>query len=111
MTAWRRAFDFLGASTRTEYWTFTLINIVIGLMLGVGFVATGQDSGGISLIFVLLGVVFFLAQIIPGISVTIRRVRDATGTGLWTLLIFVPLVGGLIILVITLMPTSRQVRF
>lgn len=107
-TAWRRAFDFLGDSTRTEYWTFTLINIVIGLVLGLGFVATGGDAGGVGLLFVLLAGVFFLAQIIPGISVTIRRVRDATGTGLWTLLIFVPLVGGLIILVITLMPTSSR---
>lgn len=107
-TAWRRAFDFLGDSTRTEYWTFSLINIVVGLLLGVGFVATGGDAGGVGLLFVLLAGVFFLAQIIPGISVTIRRVRDATGTGLWTLLIFVPLVGGLIILIISLMPTSRR---
>ena len=108
MTAWRRAFDFLGDSTRTEYWTFTLINIVIGLILGLGFAATGQDGDGISLIFPLLGIVFFLAVIIPGLSVTIRRVRDATGSGLWFLLIFVPFVGGLIILVITLMPTSSR---
>lgn len=109
-TAWRRAFDFLGDSTRTEYWSFTLINIVIGFALGLAFAFTGgqDDGGGISWVFALLGLVFFLAIIIPGISVTIRRVRDATGSGWWTLLALVPFVGGLIILIISLMPTSRR---
>ena len=29
--AWRKYFDFLGDATRSEYWTFTLINYAVVL--------------------------------------------------------------------------------
>jgi len=33
---WRKYFDFLGVATRSEYWSFVLINIVIWVALFCG---------------------------------------------------------------------------
>ena len=120
LTAWRRTFDLFGVSTRTEYWSFTLITLAIGLLALIALALVNaslsdniyQESGSIfewfMLIFGVVGVALLLIAIIPSFTVTIRRVRDATGSGWWVLLGLIPFVGGLIILVITLMPTSGR---
>lgn len=119
ITAWRRTSDLYGCSKRAEYWSFTLINMAVGLLvlLIAGIIDslapqnyTGAPLGGASVLTVIAfaGIAFLIAAFVPYITVLIRRVRDATGSGWWTLLMFVPLVGGLIVLIITLMPTSGR---
>ena len=112
--AWRRTFDLFGDATRMEYWSFVLVNLGIVLLLVLVLLASAPQQPtyapefSFSVVVYLALLIFVLATIIPGITVTIRRVRDATGSGWMTLLAFVPIIGGIIVLVITLLPTARR---
>lgn len=111
LQGWRRYFDFVGVSTRTEYWTFTLINLAVGLVLILGWFLTGSTNEADQLqwnIFGYLWLAFSLVALIPGLTAQIRRVRDATGSGLWVLLWLLPIVGGIVVFVMTLMPSKQQ---
>ena len=82
LNAWRRAFDFQGVSTRMEYWSFVLINWSVFVLVSPLFLGLSSEST-ISLIIFL----FWVILVVPSLSVLIRRVRDATGSGWFT---FIP---------------------
>lgn len=105
LAAWRRTFDFRGMSTRTEFWSFSLINAAVALFL----LLSGETAAGtLSIVLDLAYTAFIMLAFIPWLSVTTRRVRDATGSGLWTLFLLLPFVGGLVVLVMALMPSKQQ---
>ena len=111
LQGWRKYFDFVGVSTRTEYWTFTLINLAVGLVLILGWFLTGPTNENNQLqpnLFWFLWLAFSLVALIPSVTAAIRRVRDSTGSGLWMLLWLIPLVGGIVVFVMTLMPSKQQ---
>ena len=100
IAGWCRFFDFLGVASRTEYWSFKLINLVVFVALAIIWASTAPTIDG-ELQFNAYGyatVVFILATAIPEFAVAVRRVRDATGSGWWVL---VPIVS----LVVLFMPT------
>ena len=82
--AWRRALDFLGVASRTEYWSFVLVNLAIVVFLTAGAVLAGD---GTAQYFGYAILVFFALTAIPFLSVSIRRFRDVTGTGWFVLLL------------------------
>ncbi|KML54671.1 membrane protein [Burkholderia cepacia] len=89
---------FEGRARRAEYWYFALLSgilSVVGQVIG----AVGRDAGVITLL--LLGVIFLvsLALIIPGIAVSVRRLHDTGRSGWFLLLGFIPIVGGILLLV------------
>jgi len=97
LMVWRRYAEFEGRSRRTEYWMFTLFNVLallaLALIGGVGL-ATAREFG--VFFFVLFGV-YVLAAIIPSFSVAVRRFHD-TGKSGWLLLLLmvlgcIPLLG------------------
>ena len=90
---WINAFNFSGIATRAEWWTFTLINNLIALILSQ---VTGSESDG-------LVAVIQLIMLIPAISVSVRRIRDIDISGWWSLLI-IPL--GLPMLIVAFIPSS-----
>jgi uncharacterized membrane protein YhaH (DUF805 family) len=55
-----------------------------------------------------LPVLLFLATIVPALAVTIRRLHDIGLSGWFYLVVFIPSVGSLIILVMTLMPSQKH---
>lgn len=71
---WRRGFDFAGRSSRKEYWTFTIITgcAIYGLL---ALALTGNDYTQMFLVLVVAALALF--GIIPALSVTVRRLRDA----------------------------------
>lgn len=76
--------DFEGRSSRMEFWTFVLVNLVISAILAN--------------LLPYLGSLFSLAIIVPTIAVSVRRLHDVGQSG-WLLLVgLIPLVG-LIILI------------
>lgn len=81
--------DFNGRASRSEYWWYVLFAIVASVVLGI------VDSIiGIS----LLGIVFSLATLIPGLAVSVRRLHDKDKSGWWILIALIPLLGGLLLL-------------
>ncbi|MDH6265205.1 uncharacterized membrane protein YhaH (DUF805 family) [Rhizobium sp. SG_E_25_P2] len=60
----------------------------------------------------LLGGIFGLATLIPGIAVGVRRLHDRDMSGWWLLIGFVPLVGWLILIYLLATPgTVGENRF
>ncbi len=96
MNEYKRAFqnfaNFNGRATRREYWMFLLFNILIGIACFAADIALMATIGigGLNLIYML-------AALIPGISVTVRRLHDTGRSGWWILVGLVPLVGLLLL--------------
>ncbi|MAO07709.1 MAG: hypothetical protein CL596_03255 [Alteromonas sp.] len=107
---WKRAFidnyaKFDGRARRSEYWYFTLFNIIITVPLITLFVVL-SDSGGtseiVSLIFVALLGLIVLALFIPSIAVAVRRLHDTGRSGWWYIIGMIPVVsyvGSIVLLV------------
>ena len=83
---------FSGRARRKEYWMFSLFAAIIAIVLG---------AIGVAIKFPFLVVIFYLAILLPGLGVTIRRLHDTGRSGGWIFIGLVPLVGGIILLVFT----------
>lgn len=96
--------DFNGRARRSEYWYFTLFNIIVSSALsGIGrFLAyllplTSEFQQDI--IAESLSVIWSIAILIPSIALVVRRLHDIGKSGWSYLVILIPIVGFFIILV------------
>ena len=99
---------FSGRASASEFWwpglTFLLVLLGLGVVSSIvdPSSAYGETSFLGNLISMLILVVF-VAGAIPLIAVTARRLHDTGKSGWLYLLTFIPLIGGLILLVLILM--------
>ena len=93
----RRYAEFSGRSRRKEYWMFTLLMLVAGLVIGTieGILGINTMVGGV---YGPLTALLVLATIVPSIAVGIRRLHDTDKSGWWLLIALIPLIGSLILL-------------
>lgn len=86
---------FRGRARPWEYLGFWIVNLLvfIGIFM-LGMTITGGDDGIVAL---LLGF-YYLAVLVPGVAVTVRRLHDRGRSGWWYLLFFIPIIGQLVIL-------------
>ena len=79
--------DFKGRAGRAEFWTVFLINALVAwlLMWGFGLIKPmlGQIIGGL----------FNLAVLLPGLSVAVRRMHDIGKGGGWIFITLIPIIG------------------
>ena len=104
--------DFTGRSTRSEYWWIWLTNMILLVpFYSVYFKALANPRneatlmalGGIAIIYMIFGIALFL----PGLALTVRRLRDAGFHWALIFIIFIPMVGPLVLLVLLAMPTKQ----
>lgn len=82
--------EFNGRARRSEYWYFVLINILISIGIYILDAIIGA--------FGVLGILYSLAILIPGLAVSVRRLHD-TGRCEWMLLLaLIPLIGVIILI-------------
>ncbi len=121
--------DFNGRASRVEFWYFTIINLVVFALYEILAVAVVQkfvtsifgltESGEIGnpeftgiglaiggLVVRLIIGVYILAILVPWLAVTIRRLQDTGRSGLYCLLLMIP-VFGLIVLIVFLCEDSQ----
>jgi uncharacterized membrane protein YhaH (DUF805 family) len=99
LMALKRYAEFNGRSRRKEYWMFTLYNIVIVMVLYLaGLVMLLR--GSISMVFFGLAILYWLAVLVPGLAVCVRRLHDIDKSGWFILVSLIPAVGGIILLVL-----------
>jgi uncharacterized membrane protein YhaH (DUF805 family) len=105
---------FAGRASRSEYWWWALFSFIVYLVLLVptyvlGITTSsdgGRTPGAAAIPLIILLVVFYLLMIVPTLAVTVRRLHDAGYSGWLALLMLVPYLGGLIILIFAVLPSS-----
>ena len=53
-----------------------------------------------------MGLIWILVTIVPALAVLVRRLHDTGKTGWWVLIGFVPLIGGIVLLVFTVLDSD-----
>ena len=95
----RRYADFTGRSSRREFWTFTLVQVLLVFLWLAAASATADDET-LSGIVSVVGVGYMLATIVPELAARVRRLHDSGRSGWWLLLAAVPFVGPVVVLVL-----------
>ena len=106
---WSHYSKFKGRSRRSEYWWIQLFLVITNLAVAAidlalmngdvdRFIANG--GGGI------VGLIWILVTIVPALAVLVRRLHDTGKSGWWALIGFVPLIGGIVLLVFTVLDSD-----
>lgn len=108
--------QFGGRSRRSEYWYAMLMNYIIMIAFYLiifvpitkgminNYLSTGET------IFIMVGAIIFflyyLAILIPSLSMTVRRLHDIGKSGWWLLLSFVPYIGSIILFIFSVLDSQ-----
>ena len=113
--------EFTGRSTRPDFWWVWLGNFILSIPFWIiyfytVFLSAVMDSVSDSAseaTFMVLGLVviiyaiFYLAILVPTLALSVRRLRDAGFHWAFIFLRFVPMVGGIALLILLAMPTKE----
>ena len=91
--------DFNGRARRTEYWMFTLFNIIFGV-IAMGFDNVLGIAFGELGFYGPLYLIYGLAMFLPGLAVGVRRLHDVGKSGWMYLISLIPLIGAIWLLVL-----------
>lgn len=116
---WKNAFDFKGKATRKEYWMTVLsvlvFSFLIGIVVGIFFpfnyevnFVTGDVTTSGNQIGIAITGLWNLVNIIPGLSICIRRLHDIGKSGWYYLMILIPIAGPIIILIYLVTPSVNS---
>lgn len=103
LTNWN---NFSGRACRSEFWYFVLATTLVSIIISIIEIATGMvdiqtaEMGILSIILTLL-------LVVPSLSVTARRLQDRGWSGWWQLL-YLTIVGGLVIVVLNILPAKED---
>ncbi|MDQ0633961.1 uncharacterized membrane protein YhaH (DUF805 family) [Arthrobacter pascens] len=105
---------FSGRASRSEYWWWTLVSVVVSIILNIvinagstGSSLSGTATPGPGAIFgTILIVIWGLATLVPSLALTVRRLHDGNFSGWLLLLVLVPFLGALAVLVFTILPSN-----
>ena len=114
---WKGYVDFTGRSTRSDYWFAYLANmltvIAFYVLLAIfGGIASATESSFLAVISFIILFIFFafgIAAILPGIAVTVRRLRDAGYHWAYIFIPLIPFVGIFILIFLLCQPTEVEV--
>jgi uncharacterized membrane protein YhaH (DUF805 family) len=107
--------DFQGRARRKEYWGYQLFSflaicalLIIGFVLDVtvGGLSMDVEDDSVPVIATALLILYVLATFLPALAITIRRMHDIGVSGWVYLVAFIPYIGGLVIFVMSLIPSQ-----
>ena len=114
---WKGYDDFTGRSTPSDYWfaysAHVLIFFVSYLLLAV-FQRMAVDELSLltnEVIFLLIFFAYGVATVLPGIAITVRRLRDAGYNWPYIFIPLVPFVGIFILIFLLYQPTKVDEPF
>ena len=116
---WKGYVDFEGRSTRSDYWFVYLVNVLITfayflLQAVFGGLVAVTDSSFLAVISLILLLIFFaygIAACLPGIALTVRRLRDAGYNWPYIFIPLIPFVGIFIFIFLLCQPTKVDEPF
>ena len=99
--------DFGGKATRTQYWAYFGFNMLIYVLVLILSGIFGKMADALGMLVLGVYALFSLAIFLPSLAIAARRLRDGGFTP-WLLLIgLIPGIGGLILLVLLLLPSKN----
>lgn len=90
--------DFTGRAPRSEYWWFALFQ----LLAWVGVAIAGGMIGPVAMLGLLA--LLWLGLLLPNLGLNVRRLHDTNHSGWWLFILFVPVVGGLVFFIFSVIP-------
>ena len=81
--------DFASRTGRNDYWMFMLFYVVLSVATRI------VDS---ILGILLVNSIYSLVMLVPLVAATTRRLHDTGRSGLWQLLVFIPVLGLLVLI-------------
>lgn len=94
----KRYADFSGRSRRKEFWMFALGVFIAEIVVSLVERVLGL-SGMIGGVYGPLMLILVLGLLVPNLALGVRRLHDQDKSGWFLLLAFIPLIGGIILLV------------
>lgn len=103
ISAWKRAFDYAGRTSRSDFWWFVLLNFIVSLILtGIGLaVAFGFSVD----VLANLSTLYSMASVVPSIPLVVRRLRDSGKHWAWLFINLVPCIGPFWLIYLLVQPT------
>ena len=103
--------DFSGRSTRPDYWWIWLANIILYIpyYIASSSAMLNPNSDAALVTLVVITIVYFilgLALFLPGLAVTVRRLRDAGFHWALIFVAFIPFAGFIALMVLLAMPSK-----
>ncbi len=89
---WKNFANFSGRTNVPAYWWASLVNFIISTILGY---------------IPYVGIIYTLAVLIPGLSITVRRLNDAGKAWGWIFINLIPLVGQIIFIIMLCKPSKN----
>jgi uncharacterized membrane protein YhaH (DUF805 family) len=104
LQALKKYATFSGRAQRAEYWYFVLFYTLIYIVLSIidstiGFFSAKFGVG-------LLSGLFTLSVLVPSLAVAVRRLHDTGRSAWWILIAFIPIIGGIVLLVFTVQDST-----
>ena len=97
LAMWQNYANFSDRTSVRGYWMAFLFNLIAAFVLGI-VIAIIPFLG-------FLAGLYSLAAIVPGLAITVRRLRDAGKAWYWIFIVLIPLVGEILLIVFLCQPT------
>ena len=101
LATFRKYVNFSGRATREEYWIFLIINFllfIVMIILDVFLFPSAAEDNRLG----ILPTIFFIVIFLPSVAVLVRRLHDIGKSGAWVIVNFIPLIGGIWLLILLL---------
>ena len=102
---------FRGRATRSEYWWFWTFYVLTEFVTMIVFGFIGYLCGDVAGMMIAGYIGAFLSSLmlfLPMLSVFVRRLHDTNHSGWWYFIAFVPLIGGIWLLVLLLTDSDEE---
>ena len=99
--AFQNIFEYKGRASRSAYWWFALAELIgwVGVLILAGIFAAVH----VPVLSILLYLAAAVAAFLLSLSLTVRRLHDQDKSGFWYFIAFVPFIGGIWLLVLTIL--------
>jgi len=102
--AFSHGFVYRGRASRSAYWWWVLFEVIAAFVaeLLVVIPAAAHSAAALVVFFIIVGIAFIYLALV-GLALTIRRLHDIDRSGWWVLIGLVPFVGGIVLLIFSLL--------
>lgn len=112
---WTKLFVFNATATRAQYWTAYIINGIVIWLYAVlthqqGYLHNGHYALSLSANSLIFGILLLLAWC-ANFTVRARRLHDSNHSNWWLLISIIPLIGGIWLFILLLLPTQKNARW